>query len=137
MFVGEFTHQVDDKGRIRIPTKFKSALGEEAPFIMQGEEKCLYVYSKKFSYEMLESVFGGGKFNDKEMNAQKARLMSKACYGEEDKQGRVTIPQALLKYAKIDVSSTIVSVGAYDHVQIWAKEAWEEFLAAEEKEEQE
>lgn len=130
MFVGTVPHQIDDKGRMRIPSKFKHELGEN-PFIMQGAEKCLYVYPREFADEMLKSVFGGGKFNDKAMNAEKARLMSKACYGEEDKQGRITIPAALLKYAGIVKSSdgeedgAIVSIGAYDHVQIWSKEAWE------------
>lgn len=123
MFVGTFTHQIDDKGRMRIPTAFKRELGDN-PFIMQGADKCLYVYPREFADEMLKSVFGNGKFNDRAMNAEKARLMSKACYGEEDKQGRITIPSALLKYAGIN-KSTVVSVGAYDHVQIWNQEDWE------------
>ena len=126
MFVGTYNHQIDDKGRMRIPTKFKHELGD-SPFIMQGADKCLYVYPKDYADEMLKSVFGDGKFNDKAKNAEKAKLMSKACFGEDDKQGRTTIPQPLLKYAGIKLSSSIVTIGAYDHVQIWDKDTWDKF----------
>ena len=126
MFVGTYNHQIDDKGRIRIPSDFKNELGKD-PFIMQGEEKCLYVYPRAYADEMLKRVFGEGRFNDRVMNAEKARLMSKACFAEEDKQGRVTIPQGLLKHAGISYSSGIVTLGAYDHVQIWDKDAWDKY----------
>lgn len=123
MFVGTYIHQIDDKGRMRIPAKFKQELGED-PFIMQGAQKCLYIYPRKFAEKMFDEVFGGGKFTEKEKNSIKARIMSKACYGEEDTQGRVTIPSALLKYAGIE-KATIASVAAYDHIQIWNKELWD------------
>ena len=126
MFVGTFNHQIDDKGRMRIPSIFKDELGKD-PFIMQGADKCLYVYPRDYADEMLKSVFGDGRFNDKAKNAEKAKLMSKACFGEEDKQGRITIPQGLLKYAGIEPSSSITTIGAYDHVQIWDKDTWEKF----------
>lgn len=126
MFFGTYNHQVDDKGRIRIPTKFKHELGDN-PFIMQGAEKCLYVYPRERADEMFKASFADGRFDDKKLNAQKAKIMSKACFAEEDKQGRVPLPQALLKYAGIACSSSIVSIGAYDHVQIWDKEAWDRF----------
>lgn len=136
MFVGEYNHQIDDKGRIRIPTKFKAELGAD-PFIMQGVAKCLYVYEKSYSDDMFKKIFGDGNFEDGQNNAKKAKLMRKACYAEEDKQGRVSIPISLLRYANIGVSSSIVSVGAYDHVQIWAKDEWDKFCAEEEGREQE
>ncbi len=126
MFVGEYNHQIDDKGRIRIPTKFKHELGDN-PFIIQGANKCITVYPRELADVILKDVFGGAKFNDKNMNAEKAKLMSKASFGEEDKQGRITLPQALLKYAEIDYSSSITTVGAYDHIQIWEKNAWKKF----------
>ncbi len=126
MFVGEFYHQVDDKGRIRIPTKFKHELGEN-PFIIQGADKCIKVYPKEVAEELLRSTFADAKFNDRAMDANKAKLMSKAGYCEEDKQGRVTLPQALMNYAGITLSSSITTVGAYDHVQIWDKDTWKKF----------
>ncbi len=124
IFLGEYTHQVDDKGRIRIPLKLKNGLGSD-PFIFKGVQKCIKVYPRDVAEEKLAKTFSNGNLNDEEAEREKGRFMSKAAIGEEDKQGRIMLPSSLLKHAGIACSSTIVTVGAYDHVQIWDKDEWE------------
>lgn len=125
MFVNSYVHQIDDKGRIRLPKKFRLELAAN-PLIMKGvENKCLYVYSNSFAEQMFEREFANGSYSESEKNIAKAKLMGKAFFADEDKQGRYTIPASLLKFAGISCSSTIISIGSYDHVQIWDKANWE------------
>lgn len=135
IFLGEYTHQVDDKGRIRIPLKLKNGLGSN-PFIFKGAQKCIKVYPRDVAEEKLANTFSNGNLNDEDSEREKGRFMSKATIGEEDKQGRITLPSSLLRHAGIACSSTIITIGAYDHVQIWDKDTWEKISESEYEDDQ-
>lgn len=121
---GEYHHQIDEKNRIRIPAKLKELLGEN-PLIMLGNGKCLYVYSQERAQQVIaEKLDTLDLANDKKAMLAR-RLMPFTLIAEEDKQGRVTLTDTLIK--KGGLGKNIVTIGAYDRAEIWSEEAWEEF----------
>lgn len=121
MFIGQSTHQIDEKGRIRIPTIFKKDLGDK-PFITCGLSGCLYVYSGEEADKVLTAKFKENDLADESSAKAMRLLMSNAIFADEDKQGRVSLPQNLIKYAGI--KKNIVTIGAFNRVEIWSEEAW-------------
>ena len=122
---GRNCHQVDDKGRIRIPAKLKDALGLH-PFITVGKNKCLYIFPKDEAERILSERFADvdGFSDDPRLNAMR-KIFSRGDFVEEDKQGRLTLPTYLLEYAGI--TKNVVSVGMRNRVELWSEEAWEAF----------
>ena len=122
---GRSCHQVDDKGRIRIPAKFKDALGLH-PFITVGKNKCLYIFPKDEAERILSERFADvdGFSDDPRLNAMR-KIFSRGDFVEEDKQGRLTLPTYLLEYAGITKNE--VRVGMRNRVELWSEEAWEAF----------
>lgn len=121
MFLGRFNHQIDEKGRVRIPTKFKEQLGDE-PFITSGSNGCLLVYSQQDFYNKFLSKLTDLAIEDVE-ELQLARIFaSNAIEGKEDKQGRILLPQHLIDHAGI--TKNLITIGVVDHVEIWSEETW-------------
>ena len=124
MLLGEFHHNIDDKGRLVIPTKFREDLGQE--FILtRGIEKCLYVYSKT-EWEKLV-----GKLNTLPFTKKVTRTLTRFFYSgatacEFDKSGRMSITSPLVSYAGLDKECIIIGVN--DHLEIWDSKAFEEFM---------
>lgn len=121
MFIGQYAHQIDEKGRIRIPSKFKEELGEK-PFITCGSNGCLFVYSGEEAQRVLLKKFKDNDFADAETAKALRILMSNAIFAEEDKQGRILLPQHLIKHAGI--KKNIITIGAFNRVEIWSEENW-------------
>ena len=118
MFLGRFYHQIDEKGRVRIPTKFKEQLGDE-PFITSGSNGSLLVYSQQDFYNKFLSKLTDLAIEDVE-ELQLARIFaSNAIEGKEDKQGRILLPQHLIDHAGI--SKNLITIGGVDHVEIWSE----------------
>ena len=124
---GEYRHQLDEKGRMRIPSKLKEMLGD-SPVIMKGiNGKCLYMYSQENAERVLEKMMSEVDFFDDD-TAEVARfLMPFTIVAEEDKQGRVTLTETLINCAGL--GKNIVTIGAYSRAEIWSEEAWEEYCA--------
>lgn len=124
MLLGEFHHNIDDKGRLVIPTKFREDLGQE--FILtRGIEKCLYVYSKT-KWEKLV-----GKLNTLPFTKKVTRTFTRFFYSGAtacgfDKSGRMSITSPLVSYAGLDKECIIIGVN--DHLEIWDSKAFEEFM---------
>jgi len=120
---GEHAHQIDEKGRIRIPVKLKEALGPN-PVIMRGIDGCLFMYSQERAAEVFARRFdkADNEFSDPDTVKAKRLMFASALQVEEDKQGRVTLSDNLIKYAGI--KKNIVSIGAMDRVEIWSEENW-------------
>ena len=118
---GEFHHQIDEKSRIRIPARLKDALGE-SPVIMKGTNKCLFVFSNERASKVISDKFENNDFTDAEQTKALRLIMSSAMVAEEDKQGRILIPQNRLAHAGI--TKNVVTIGAYDRVEIWSEEIW-------------
>lgn len=119
MLVGEFQHNIDAKGRVIMPLKFREEFGENF-VVTKGLDKCLFVFSKSEWAKLDEKL--------SEQSLSKGRKIQRffygsMCEGELDKQGRVLIPQALRSYAEI--SKDVVFVGLAKRVEIWSKDEWD------------
>lgn len=124
MLLGEFHHNIDDKGRLVIPTKFREDLGQE--FILtRGIEKCLYVYSKT-EWEKLVGKLNTLPFTKKVTRTFTRFFYSGATACEFDKCGRMSITSPLVSYAGLDKECIIIGVN--DHLEIWDSKAFEEFM---------
>ncbi len=121
MFMGEYNHSIDDKGRLIVPSKFREELSSRF-VVTKGLEKCLYAYPEE-EWEKIEE-----KFKALPLTAQDARkftrfFFSGACIAETDKQGRALIPANLREYAGLD--REVVLAGVISRVEIWSKALWD------------
>ena len=124
MFLGEYHHSIDDKGRLIIPAKFRSELGDKF-IITRGIENCLFAYPEKRWEEIvhkLESL----PFTKKDARNFTRFFLSGATVAEFDKQGRVNITSPLIKYASIEKDCVIIGTG--DRLEIWSEDAWNSFF---------
>ena len=124
MFLGEYHHSIDDKGRLIIPAKFRSELGDKF-IITRGIENCLFAYPEKRWEEIvhkLESL----PFTKKDARNFTRFFLSGATVAEFDKQGRVNITSPLINYAGIEKECIIIGTG--DRLEIWSEDAWNSFF---------
>lgn len=123
MFMGEFHHTLDEKGRIILPSKIRFELGENF-IVTRGLDNCLYVYSEDGWNNIINKY--------KELpNTKDARnfmrfFLSGATQNNTDKQGRLNISQSLIKYASLNRECIIIGVN--DHLEIWSEENWNRFM---------
>lgn len=127
MYGGTYFHQIDDKGRLRIPSKLKATLGEK-PTIMQGSDGCLIVLSEEESNRLAEKL-RQVPMSDTKAQQSLRRITSSMYFVEEDKQGRFVLPQHLRKYANIE--KNVVFIGVANRVELWGEEHWNEYLKQE------
>lgn len=129
MFMGEYEHSVDSKGRLILPAKFREELGDT--FIAtRGLENCLFIYPLK------EWTIQDQKLEKLSLFDPQARAVKRYMYGgaaelEVDKQGRVLIPLSLRQYAKLD--KDVIVAGVSNRVEIWSRENWLNYNAETEK----
>lgn len=124
MFMGEYHHNIDDKGRLIIPAKFRIELGDKF-IVTRGLEKCLYVYSNN-EWEKIVAKIKTLPFTKKDVRIFVRTFFSGATECEFDRQGRISITSPLVSYA--DINKECVIIGANDRLEIWSKESWEEFI---------
>ena len=123
MFMGEYHHNIDEKGRLTIPSKVRDELGENF-IVTRGLDNCLFVYPKEEWTNIINKY--------KELpNTKDARnfmrfFLSGATNCEFDKNGRINIPSPLTKYA--DLIKECVIIGVNDRLEIWSKDRWENFI---------
>ena len=126
MFVGEYKHSIDEKGRLAIPSKFRSSLRGGA-VITNGLDNCLFLYSasewKKFAEKLVELPISQAN-----SRAFKRRLFAGAMDVKLDKQGRIVLPEYLRKSAK--TGKKVVLAGLYDKIEIWDEDEWEKYKKA-------
>ena len=122
MFMGEYNHTVDTKGRLIVPSKFREQLGDE--FVAtKGLDGCLFVYSKS-EWENIEEKFRNVPLTTKDARKFARFFFAGAASCEVDKQGRILLPVVLREYAGIE--KDVVSVGVFNRVEIWDKDKWQE-----------
>ena len=124
MFMGEYHHSIDDKGRMIIPSKFREELGDKF-IITRGIENCLFVYPVK-NWEQIVTKLESLPFTKKDARNFTRFFLSGATVAEFDKQGRINITSPLINYASIEKDCVIIGTG--DRLEIWSKEAWENFF---------
>jgi MraZ protein len=123
MFLGEFEHTIDQKGRLAIPVKFRAALVDGA-VVTRGLDNCLTLYPKKEWDQLAERI---AHLPMTEPNARSfARFMLAGAMDVEiDKQGRVILPAYLRKHAAI--STQVVVAGLANRIEVWDKNKWIEY----------
>ena len=123
MFMGEYHHTIDDKGRLTIPSKIREELGNNF-VITRGLDGCLFVYKNEDwnalinNYQSLPNIKDARNFM--------RFLLSGANNVDFDKQGRININLPLIKYADLKKDCVIIGVG--DRLEIWDKARWNNFL---------
>ena len=126
MFIGEYHHSVDDKGRLIIPSKFRDELGTKF-IITRGIENCLFVYSME-SWEKIVNKLETLPFTKKDARAFIRFFLSGASEAEFDKQGRINITSPLISYANITKECVVIGTG--DRLEIWSEESWNDFFTS-------
>lgn len=115
MFLGEFSHNLDEKGRLTLPARWRELLGERV-VITRGVERCLLIFTVGDFEKFVREATAGG------MTGADARglsrfLASKATDDTPDKQGRIIVPPALREHAGLNGEATLI--GAFDHIEVW------------------
>lgn len=124
MLMGEFHHNIDDKGRLIIPSKFRGELGERF-IITKGLDKCLFVYSMNEWNKIIEKL-SNLQFTKKNVRAFERAFIGGASTIEFDRQGRINITSPLVHYANI--SKECVIIGVNERLEIWSKEEFEKYM---------
>lgn len=121
MFLGDYNHNVDDKGRMFLPAKFRNDLGKTI-VITKGFDNCLYVFPKQTWNEFAQGL---AKMIDSDSKVRKIQRLfcGRAVECDVDKQGRIVVPPKLRELANIKNSVTIV--GMMNKIEIWDTEAFE------------
>lgn len=125
MFIGEYQHVVDTKGRLFIPARFRDGLGDRF-VITKGLDRCLFVYPFP-EWEQLELKLKKLPFARADARAFVRLFFSGAAELEPDKQGRIVVPLSLRQYAGLE--KEVVVLGVSSRVEVWAREEWEKYSA--------
>lgn len=124
MFMGEYHHSIDTKGRLVIPNKVRDDLGENF-IVTRGLDGCLFLYPK---IEWDNVIAKYKEIPDTKNKRQFMRIfLSGATICEYDKQGRINIPKPLVEYAKL-IKDCII-IGVDEKLEIWSKDCWEKFIS--------
>ncbi len=120
MFIGEYRHALDDKGRLAIPVKYRGSL-ESGAVVTRGLDGCLYVYTAA-EWQKLAQKLTTLPMNQSNARAFARLMLAGAMDVAVDKQGRVVLPDYLRSYAGLKKNAVIA--GLYDHLEIWDENAW-------------
>ncbi|HBY21679.1 MAG: cell division/cell wall cluster transcriptional repressor MraZ [Clostridiales bacterium GWE2_32_10] len=123
MFIGEYEHSVDEKGRVLVPSKFRAKLGERF-IVTKGLEACLYIYTMD-EWTKFEEKLKALPFSSKDARKFTRFFLAGAEECEIDKQGRILIPANLREYAKLE--KAITSIGVSNRIEIWSTDKWNEY----------
>ncbi len=129
MFIGEYHHSIDDKGRLAIPIKFRIQL-EKGMVVTRGLDDCLFLYSQN-EWEALADKLSKLQINKSNTRSFSRFMLAGAMDIELDKQGRVILPDYLRKFA--GVKKKVVIAGLYNRLEIWDEEKWEKYKQNSEK----
>ena len=124
MLIGEYSHTIDNKGRMIVPAKFRTELGESF-IVTNGFDGCLYGYSLEEWKSIEEKVKTLPLITGKDARNFTRFFFSSAILCELDSQGRILITQNLREYAML--LKDIVVIGVSTRIEIWSKEKWEAY----------
>ena len=122
MFMGEYNHTIDAKGRLIIPSKFRDLLGTEF-VVTKGLDVCLFVYPNE-EWATIEEKFKSIPLTTKDARKFSRFFFAGAASCEVDKQGRILLPQVLRDYA--DLQKDVVLAGVLGRVEIWSRDRWQD-----------
>ncbi len=124
-FLGQYRHNIDNKGRLTIPSRFRELL-EEGAFVTQGFEHNLMVLTTPM-FETLTRRINQMSITDPTARALKRLLFATADFVEPDRNGRILLPQFLRE--QTGLNGAVVLVGVGDYFEIWPAAAWEQQIA--------
>ncbi|MFJ5963504.1 cell division/cell wall cluster transcriptional repressor MraZ [Bacillus pumilus] len=128
MFMGEYQHTIDTKGRMIIPAKFRDGLGEQ--FVLtRGLDQCLFGYPMS-EWKLIEEKLKALPLTKKDARAFTRFFFSGAVECELDKQGRINIASNLLQYAKLEKECVVIGVS--NRIELWSKSIWEQYTEEQE-----
>ncbi|MGH2536915.1 MAG: division/cell wall cluster transcriptional repressor MraZ [Candidatus Promineifilaceae bacterium] len=120
MFIGEYSHTVDEKGRLTIPARYRGELAAGL-VVTRGFDQYLMVYPVE-GWKVLAEDVAARPTSDEGVRAFQRRLFSGAVDLTPDRQGRVVLPAFLRNFASIN--GEVVVAGMYSHIEVWNAEAW-------------
>jgi MraZ protein len=120
-----YAHQLDAKNRMRIPAKMREELGQNYT-IMAGSNKCLYVYPEKKAEKIIAKLRTINPFDEKKQAAAR-KLLSLTWQAEEDKQGRILIPENIREHAAI--SKNVLLFYGPSCIELWAEDVWNDYIS--------
>jgi MraZ protein len=120
MFIGEFSHNLDEKGRMALPAKFREQLSAGA-IVTRGLDHCLFVYSRE-EWEKWAAKLSQLPVSQKKSRALVRHMLAGAWDVEFDAQGRINIPEYLRTYASLTKKVTVA--GLFNRVELWDADTW-------------
>ncbi len=129
MFIGEYNHNLDEKGRLAIPAKFRAILKKGA-VVTKGLDDCLFLYSKD-QFETIAKKFASLPIGSAKARAFSRHMLAGAMDLEFDNQGRITLPEYLRNFSGL--KKKIIVAGLYNHLEIWDEAAWNKYKKESEK----
>lgn len=130
MFIGEYRHTIDQKGRIAIPAKFRVQLAEGC-VITRGLDYSLFIYTKK-EWDKLAQKLSKLPISQSDARAFARLMFSGALDLELDKQGRIVVPVYLREFAGLKNDAIIC--GLFNRIEVWDKVKWEKYKKESEEE---
>lgn len=124
MFIGEYQHNIDSKGRLAVPAKFRDELKGGLVITRGILDKCLFVYTLE-EWEKIASKLSQMPISQKNSLAFNRLMFSGAMDLQIDSQGRILLPEYLRKYAEL--SKETVVAGLFNRLEVWDKNKWEEY----------
>ncbi|WP_230397762.1 division/cell wall cluster transcriptional repressor MraZ [Novisyntrophococcus fermenticellae] len=122
MFMGEYSHTIDPKGRLIIPSRFREQLGDE--FVLtKGLDGCLSIYPMD-EWEKFEEQLRSLPLTNKNARTFSRFFVAGATACELDKQGRILVPGTLREFAGLE--KDVVLTGNINRIEIWSKQKWSE-----------
>lgn len=131
MFMGEYNHTIDAKGRLIVPSRFREILGD-AFVVTKGLDGCLFVYDNE-EWKLFEEKLRSLPITNKEARQFVRFFLAGATEAEVDKQGRILIPNVLREFAELTKDVVLVGVGS--RIEIWGRERFESAAAFEDMDE--
>lgn len=123
MFIGEYQHTIDQKGRMAVPAKFRAKLASGA-VVTRGLDNCLFLYAKE-EWEKIAEKLSNLPLSKSNARAFGRLMLAGAMEVDIDKQGRINLPKYLLDYGKI-VKNAVVA-GLYNRLEIWDVKSWDQY----------
>jgi MraZ protein len=120
VFLGEYEHSVDAKGRIAVPARYRTKL-EQGLVITRSFDQCLFVYPQE-EWENLSLKLNALSFVQEEVRKARRMLFGNAFELELDRQGRILLPGSLRDFAVIGNDAIVAGMGSY--IEVWSAEAW-------------
>jgi len=130
MFIGEFQHAIDDKGRISVPAKFRTQLNKGGAIVTRGLDNCLWLFERS-EWTKLADKLAALPISQANSRAFARLMLAGAMEVDVDRQGRVILPDYLRQFAHLKRKAVVA--GLYNRVEIWDSQLWQLYKAKTER----